>query len=438
MSVPQTETPYGKAEIGLVQPGPGRVDAQVLDVRRAGQLAGREAESYQGVPPVKKAPWEWYYIPVYFWVGGIAAGSWLAAAAEDLAGANDRGVVRAGRYIALGGILAGTGLLIADLGRPERFLNMLRIVRTRSPMSLGAWGLSTFGPLTGIGAALQLAEDVLGRDSRFGRLSRGWLGRTVHLAGLPLALFIGGYTGVLLAATSTPAWAQRKLLLGPLFLTSGVASGLAAVSAVVNARDSASPAARRRLSRAGALALGAELLLEAADRDEARRLPSAQRESRLVKTTRALMVGAGMVAPLALELVRGIAPLGKERRRRERERWALRRARGRRRRSRAGLLAAGLTLAGGLALRLLTAHEGKVSADTPEDTWQFARRGPRTLPPGERGAGDAERAPAALAGRPQDLAAPGLHPGAVTAGEAVGGAARGEQDETRREQRAAD
>ena len=100
--------------------------------------------------------------------------------------------------------------------------------------------------------------------------------------------------------------------------------------------------------------------------------------------------------------------------------------------------AAGLTLAGGLALRLLTAHEGKVSADTPEDTWQFARRGPRTLPPGERGAGDAERAPAALAGRPQDLAAPGLHPGAVTAGEAVGGAARGEQDETRREQRAAD
>ena len=418
MSVPQTETPYGKAEIGLVQPGPGRVDAQVLDVRRAGQLAGREAESYQGVPPVKKAPWEWYYIPVYFWAGGIAAGSWLAAAAEDVAGANDRGVVRAGRYIALGGVLAGTGLLIADLGRPERFLNMLRIVRARSPMSLGAWGLSVFGPLTGIGAVLQFAEDVLGRDSRVGRLSSGWLGRAVHLAGLPLALFLGGYTGVLLAATSTPAWAQRKLLLGPLFLTSGVASGLAAVSAVVNATDSASPPARRRLSRAGVLALGAELLLESADREEASKLPSSRRESKLVKTTRALMLGAGMIAPLALELVRGIAPLGKRRRRRERERWEERRARGHRRRSRQGLLAAGLTLAGGLALRLLTVREGKVSADMPEDTWAFAS--PLTPP-----------VPRAGAGAPLPLTPPPGR-GRGNRGETAGEDVRGGEPEERR------
>src|SRR5690606_15755999 len=153
--------------------------------------------------------------------------------------------------------------------------------------------------LTGIGATLQFAEDMLGRDSRVGGLSSGWLGRAVHLAGLPLALFIGGYTGVLLAATATPTWAQRKLLLGPLFLTSGVANGLAAVSAAVNAADSAAPAARRRLSRAGALALGAELLLESADREEAGKLPSSKRESGVVKTTRALMLGAGVIAPLA-------------------------------------------------------------------------------------------------------------------------------------------
>ncbi len=436
MGVPQTETPYGKAEIGLVEPGPGQVDAQVLDVRRTGQLAGREAESYQGVPPVKKAPWEWYYIPVYFWVGGIAAGSWLAAAGEDIGGTNDRGVVRAGRYVALGGVLAGTGLLIADLGRPERFLNMLRIVRARSPMSLGAWGLAPFGTLTGIGAALQFAEDMLGRDSRVGGLSSGWLGRAVHLAGLPLALFLGGYTGVLLAATATPTWAQRKLLLGPLFLTSGVANGLAAVSAVVNATDSAAPAARRRLSRAGALALGAELLLASADREEASKLPSSQHESGVVKTTRALMLGAGMVAPLALELARGIAPLGKKRRRRERERWAQRRARGRRRRSRQGLLAAGLTLAGGLALRLLTAHEGQVSADTPEDTWEFAaRRTPGPAPSGEAGVGGG--APAAPPRHPGDLPARPSLPGGGTAGETAGGGVRGGEGDAG-ERRAAD
>jgi formate-dependent nitrite reductase membrane component NrfD len=446
MSVPQTEAPYGQARIGLVEPGPGEVDAQVLDVWREGQLAGRRADSYQGVPPVKKAPWEWYYIPVYFWVGGIAAGSWLAAAAEDVAGASDRGVVRAGRYIALTGTMAGAGLLIADLGRPERFLNMLRIVRARSPMSLGAWGLSAFGTLTGIGAALQFVEDALGARSRLGRLSSGWLGRAVHLAGVPLALFIGGYTGVLLAATSTPVWAQRKLLLGPLFLTSGVASGLAAVSFAVNAADSASPAARRRLSRAAALALGAELLLESADREEARKLPSSRRGSPLVKTMRALMVGAGMIAPLALELVRGIAPVGKERRRRERERWEQRRARGRRRRSRQGLLVAGLTLAGGLALRLLTAHEGKISADTPEDTWAFAA--PRPVPSPRAGAG-APPQPAgtarAWAGESAELRAGAsssstrpARRGRAEDEETAAGGARGEEGKTRGEQRAAD
>src|SRR5690606_32394112 len=300
----------------------------------------------------------------------------------------------------------------------------LRIVRARSPMSLGAWGISAFGTLTGAGAALQFAEDVLGERSRLGRLSSGWFGRAVHLAGLPLALLLGGYTGVLLAATATPAWAQRKLLLGPLFLTSGVADGLAAVSAVVNAADSASPAARRRLSRAGALALGAELLLESADREEAGKLPSSKRESGIVKTTRALMLGAGVIAPLALELARGIAPVGKKRRRREGERWEQRRARGRRRRSRQGLLAAGLTLAGGLALRLLTAHEGKVSADTPEDTWAFASPGPSPVP-------------RAGAGAPLPLAPPPGR-GRGNGEETAGGGVRGEEGEAPEERRAAD
>src|SRR5690606_13201911 len=119
--------PYGRPEIGRVRPGPGEVDAQVLDVRREGQLAGRSATSYQGVPPVKKPLWDWYLIPVYFWLGGIAGGSWLAAAAEAVAGRGDPGVFRAGRYLAFGGVAVGSGLLILDLGRPERFLNMLRV-----------------------------------------------------------------------------------------------------------------------------------------------------------------------------------------------------------------------------------------------------------------------------------------------------------------------
>jgi hypothetical protein len=93
-----TEPPYDKSEIGLVESAPGQTDVQVLDERREGQLAGRRPESYQGVPPVKPAPWPYGYIPVYFWVGGIAAGSWVGITAEDLVGGRDRAVLRAGGY----------------------------------------------------------------------------------------------------------------------------------------------------------------------------------------------------------------------------------------------------------------------------------------------------------------------------------------------------
>lgn len=375
------EPPYGKARIGLVEPGPGEVDAQAIDVRREGQLAGRYARSYQGVPPVKKSTWEWY-IAVYFWLAGIASGSWLAAAAEELAGGGDRGVVRAGRYLALGGVLGGTALLIADLGRPERFLDMLRVFRARSAMNLGSWGLSAFGGVAAAAAALQLAEDVRGPDSRSGRLSRGWPGRTLHLAGLPLALFIGSYTGVLLASTSTPAWARRRHVLPPLFLAAGASNGFAAVSAAVELGGSASPVARHRLERAETIALATELALVGADRALARTLPSVRQAPGPVKLARWLTIG-GIAAPLAARAIRRIRP-AKKASRRELARRVERRLTGRSVPSRAGLAASALVLGSGLALRLLVTREGDRSADTPEDTWAFAGKDGRkrsVLPP---------------------------------------------------------
>lgn len=360
---PHVGTPYGKARIGRVRPRPGEVDAQAIDVRRAGQLAGRSAESYQGVPPVKRAPWEWY-LPLYFWGGGIAAGSWLAAAAEDLMGEGDPVVIRAGRYLSVGSLLGGTVLLIADLGRSERFLNMLRIVRPRSAMSIGSWVLVGFGAFAGAGAVLQAAMDRLpGRVREASPLSRKEVRQILHLAGTPVALFLGGYTGALLAATATPAWAARRSLLAPLFLFSSTAAGLAAVSIVVEATGGATARATRRLARAEALALAGELALVAAGRRAIAGLPSVRTAPTATKAARWLEIGAGIALPLALAIGEG---------------WRVRRARpGRPRRTRERprllrLLSAGLALAGSLALRYSITYEGYRSADTPEDTWRFA------------------------------------------------------------------
>lgn len=341
---------------------------------KAGQMAARPA------PPVKPATWEWY-VPAYFWLGGISAGSFMTAAAEDLAGGRDRRVVRAARYLSFGAILAGTGCLIADLGRPERFHHMLRIVRPTSAMSLGSWGLTAFGGCTGVAALLQGAEDGLFGDGRLSRMSRGRAGRALHALGLPLAVFVGGYTGVLLASTSTPSWARRTTVLGPLFLASAFSSGLAAVSIAAEAAGGASEAALKRLSRAEAAALAAELALASLGEARVRDLPS--RRDPTERAALAAYLAAGVALPLALSLARLAL-------RRRPERAAHSPDRARSVPERAGsmpertprgsegrspgleLLGAGLALAGSLALRYLVTRQGERSAGTPGDTWAFA------------------------------------------------------------------
>ena len=334
-----------------------------------GRSAGRRVdEPLPPAPPIRRATWKWY-IPAYFWSGGIAAGAWLAATLEDLAGDRDRDLIRAGRYISLGGIVLGTGFLIIDLGRPERFLNMLRIVRPRSTMSLGSWGLSAFGAWCGMAALLQALDDgLLGRRRLFARLSRGELSSLLHATGLPLALFVGGYTGVLLGTTSTPIWLSRVRLLGPLFMASAVSTGMSAVSLALHLGRGGRGGAQRRLARAESAALAAELCLAAWNRRRALELPSARNEAPSTRAAYRLTIGAGMALPLLAQL--GSSHVG----------------------PRSPVAAGGalLTLAGGMALRFLTVHEGYRSALTPDDTWVFAggsARGqvaPRPAPGGKR------------------------------------------------------
>jgi len=201
-----------------------------------------------GVGPgmLKPPVWTWE-VPLYFWFGGIASGSAFVALACDLAG--DHRSARLARATALAALVPCPPLLVLDLGRPERFLNMLRIVKTRSPMSMGAWALTLFGNL--IGAAV--GADLLGREKT---------ARSLGAATAVVGGYLGSYTGVLLAGTAVPVWARSRSFLGPIFVCTATATGAAATRLVLSAAgvgpEHPSWTALRRV-QAGAI--GAELAL---------------------------------------------------------------------------------------------------------------------------------------------------------------------------------
>ncbi|HZZ85894.1 MAG TPA: NrfD/PsrC family molybdoenzyme membrane anchor subunit [Anaeromyxobacteraceae bacterium] len=177
-----------------------------------------EAASYYGQPVLKEPVWRWY-IPAYFYVGGVSGAAAVLGAAADLLGRDGtRALSRRCRLIAAGGAGASAALLIADLGRPSRFLNMLRVFRPTSPMNVGTWILSGFGAATAAAAGAALLPGGRGRD-RAGDLAAAAAG----LCGLGLT----GYTGVLIANTAVPLWQGTRRALPVLFSSSGAAAAAA-------------------------------------------------------------------------------------------------------------------------------------------------------------------------------------------------------------------
>ena len=221
--------------------GRKRRGSGLFGVRRfAGNGRGEESmvpeaefTSYYGRPIVKPAPWS-DEIPAYLFVGGLAAGSSLLAAGADLA--DLPGLRRQARWTALGSIGLATYFLIADLGRPERFINMLRVVKLTSPMSVGSWILAGYGPLAGVAAVAELArpvEEALPQSLKPVARLLGWAGRP---AGLGAAFFsppLAAYTAVLLGNTATPAWHSAYKELPMVFAGSAAASaaGMAMIAA---------------------------------------------------------------------------------------------------------------------------------------------------------------------------------------------------------------
>ena len=204
--------------------------------------------SYFGLPAIKSPEWSWY-VPAYFFVGGTAAGAYITATLADIVGRrDDRGYVRAGRLVALLGLLLSPPLLILDLGRPERFLHMLRVFKPRSMMNTGSWVLSLFGLFGGLATCVELLE-WFGRRRPAWRLLAAAL-RPLSWLGLLPAFSVGSYTGLLLSTTNVPLWARNHRLLGPLFFSSAMSSGLAATTLAARLIGGASVSNRRRIARA--------------------------------------------------------------------------------------------------------------------------------------------------------------------------------------------
>jgi len=192
----------------------------------------QQERSYFDYPVLKATTWRWEII-WYFFFGGLAAGCYIIATIASLFGSReDRAVARAGYYLSLLSVLPCPPLLIKDLGRPERFLHMLRVFKVKSPMSMGTWALTSFGVLSGITAVIQAARDgILGRW--WGpRLLAALPQQLIALPATALGFFVGSYTGVLLTATSVPLWSRSKLL-GGIFISSAMSTSTALISLVL-------------------------------------------------------------------------------------------------------------------------------------------------------------------------------------------------------------
>jgi len=311
-------------------------DSSARGVSDGAQLPAHAPPTYYDRPLLKKPHWEGEVV-AYLFMGGIMGGSGMLLAMADEDG-DDAMLAANARYLtfALSALCPLT--LITHLGRPERFLHMLRVFKVKSVMSMGVWGLFAFGPLSTAALFAQLARD------EFVPESLEWLRFVAPRAPADilqssLGAFIASYTGVLLSATANPLWASGKRHIPAISVCSGMASACAANNALLALRGG-QPSTSRKLERLETLAGLAELALLFAFRKHAGAAGKAMFEGERGKKLREVTMLGGIVAPALLSLLP----------------WH----------SKAKtLIASALTLAGGYVFRETLVEAGKESADDP-------------------------------------------------------------------------
>jgi DMSO reductase anchor subunit len=253
----------------------GAISGAPLPLPISEQTARR---GYYGQPIIKPPVWTWQ-VPVYFFLGGLTGGAAVLAAAAQLTG-GPRQVVLASLWIASAGALVGPLLLVMDLGRPRRFLNMLRIFKPQSPMSIGAWILCAYGGV--------IFTATLSLQLRFGTAA----GAALLLLAAPLGAALATYTGVLIGATVVPVWHTHHRIL-PLHFGVAAIGSAGALLEVLGFRFSS-------LVIVGFTAAAAETLLGAWL--ELRRHGAADRAVRQGRSGAMLRTSAILAGPAALAL----------------------------------------------------------------------------------------------------------------------------------------
>ncbi len=203
-------------------------------------------ESYYGRQIIKTPTWKTPDVPLYLFLGGLAGGS--AVLAEGAALTGNRTLERMSRAVAASGAGIGTVFLVHDLGRPMRFLNMLRVFKVTSPLSVGSFILAPFATLS----SAAMASQVTGRLPRLGRLA----GVGAAAFGPPLA----AYTAALFANTAVPAWHEAHRELPFVFVGSGASAAGGMAMLLIPA--AANPPARHFAIAGAAVELAAAELLK--------------------------------------------------------------------------------------------------------------------------------------------------------------------------------
>jgi formate-dependent nitrite reductase membrane component NrfD len=310
-------------------------DSSARGVGDGAILPAHQSPTYYDRPMLKKPHWEWEVIS-YLFMGGVMGGSGILVFIADHD--EDAALERVARYAAFA--LASTCplVLIKHLGRPERFLHMLRIFKLKSVMSMGVWGLIGFSMPAGAAALGQAARDGLIPESL--RWVRFLAPREVlDPLGALLGAFIAGYTGVLISATAIPFWAIGKRHIPAISVCSGLAGACALNGALVSFAGG-SERTVRKLERLEMVAGLTELGLLLAFRKHAGPLGDPMFTGPAgVKLARFTLIG-GIIVPALLNIVPVHA------------RWKT-------------LLASTLTLVGGYVLRERMIEGGKASADDP-------------------------------------------------------------------------
>ncbi len=310
-------------------------------------------QGYYGLPMLKRPTWRWQ-IAWYFYLEGVSSGAFLTASlAELFGGRRMKPVVRAGRRVAFLSFLPCPPLLIHDLGVRSRFHHMLRVFKPSSPMNLGAWALTAYSlPLTLL-ALKQAASGLPARRRRLELVGKLAPSPALDVIGIPLALTMMSYPGVLLSTTSAPLWAKSRLL-GAVFAASSLGAGVAATRlalALSNGRESAALRRLERIESVARIGEAAALAGYLATMGRAARPLTAGRQGWRFWLG---AVGAGLIAPAlirAFKTKRRKPSLG------------------------ATLLGSALTLAGGLALKWAVVHAGRASAEDLQSAQELTRPG---------------------------------------------------------------